>query len=181
MSICSEFRKNIVDFIENQVSDQQGKRFREHLHSCELCQNEYSKVVKLYKILNEDEVVLPEKEFFDNVKAKVRQRELVLPKYSFKKLAKVFVPVCVAAIILLVLLNRPRETIEMSISTATLLEDKEIAQLSLSGVITDELINELSTAEEYLPFEVDETIDELSEEERNELIENLYKKYGNNI
>jgi len=111
----------------------------------------------------------------------VRQRELVLPRYPFKKIAKIFVPICVAAVILLVLLSRPHETIEMTIPTETLLEDKEIARLSLSGVVNDELIDELSTAEEYLSFELDETIDGLSDEERNELIENLYEKYGNDL
>ncbi len=178
MRICVEFKRRIVDFVENQLTEQESTRFNEHLLSCKQCQAEYSKVKKLYEILKKDEVVLPEKEFFDNLRLAVRQKWLSRRRFAMRSFLRIFVPACAAAAVLL-LLYRPNRTVEVAIPTSSLLDDEEIARLSLDSVIDEKLIQELSMVEEYLSFEIDEAIGELSADERTEFIENLYRKYGN--
>ena len=48
----------------------------------------------------------------------------------------------------------------------------------MKGVINEELVSELSVVEQYLSFDVDETIDKLTKEEQAEFIKNLYEKYN---
>ena len=91
---------------------------------------------------------------------------------------RIFVPIFAAAIILLIL-SRPETTVEIAVPTSALIADREIASLSLSGVIDEELIEQMSIVDNYLSFEMDETIDELTSEEQAVLVEQLYEKYGN--
>ncbi len=177
MKNCQAFKRKIVDYIEDQLTEYEHEEFKEHLQRCKQCQTEYSKVKKLYEVLDNDTVILPEQAFFDSLKIKLRQKNWVPRKSYIKRIIKILVPVFAAAIIVL-LLNQPDKTVEMRVSVSVLLEDEEIAVLGLSGVINEELIDELSVVEEYLSFEVDVTIDELSEEEQAEFIKNLYEKYN---
>lgn len=177
MNICTEFNKKINDYIENQLTEYEHKKFKEHLQRCKQCQVEYSKVKRLYEILDKDAVILPEQEFFENLKIRVRQKTWVPRKSYIKRILKILVPVF-AAVIIFVLLNKPDKTVEMRVSIAALLEDKEIASLGLKGVINEELVSELSVVEQYLSFDVDETIDKLTKEEQAEFIKNLYEKYN---
>lgn len=180
MNTCAEFQRKIIDYVEKQLTEQEYKRFYEHLQHCKQCQGEYIAVEKLYEILDTDEVILPEKKFFVNLRSHVKQDKLRIRWFTVPKIIKIFVPVF-AAVAILLLLDRPDKTVEITIPTSALLEDEEIAHLGLSGVIDDELIHELSIVERYLPFEIDETIDELTEKEQSILIKNLSKKYGNGI
>lgn len=181
MNICAEFKRKIIDYIENQLIEHEHKKFKEHLQYCEQCQSEYSRVKRLYEVLDKDEVILPENEFFENLRTKVRQKKIVLRRFNTQKIMRIFVPVLAAAAAILLLLNRPSRTVEITVPMAALLDDKEIASLGLGGVINEELINDLLVVEEYISSETDETIDELTEEEQVEFIESLYKKYGINI
>jgi hypothetical protein len=181
MNICSEFNKKIIDYLEHQLSDEDEKVFSEHLKHCEQCQKDYAKLKNLYALLDKDEVILPEQEFFENLKIKIRQKTLIIKKSSIWKIAKILVPVAVAAVLLLIL-YRPNGTVEIAVPTSILLEDKEIASLGLEGVVDDQLIQDLEIVEEYLlSYDVDKLIEELSEAERSQLIGALYKKYETNI
>jgi len=176
MKICKDFKNKIVDFIENQLVDEEYKKFEVHLRQCDKCQREYLALKNLYKVLDRDEVILPENEFFDNLKAKVRQKEIILHRpYVFKTL-RVLVPIFAVAIILL-FLQEPQKTTEVIIPVANLLDDQEVASYALSRVIDDNLISELSIVEDYFPMELDEIIDELNEAEIKELIRILNEKY----
>lgn len=96
----------------------------------------------------------------------------------FQKLLRIFVPIFAAAIILLIL-SRPERTVEIAVPTSALIADRELASLSLSGVIDEELIEQMSIVDNYLPLQIDETIDDLTSEEQAVLVEQLYEKYGN--
>jgi len=180
MNTCEEFKNKLIDYFENQLSEQEYKKYREHLRYCRQCQKEYGAVKKLYEILDTDEVVLPEETFFDDLRLRVRREKMRFRSSILQNIIKIFVPIFAAAAILLIL-SRPETTVEIAVPTSALIEDEEIASLSLSGVIDEELIKEMSIIESYLPFEIDETIDGLTNEERAELIKQLYKKCGNGI
>jgi len=178
MNICEEFKNRLIDYVENHLSEQEYKRYYEHLRCCRQCQKEYGEVKKLYKILDTDEVVLPEEAFFDDLRSRVRREKMRFRSSFLQKLMRIFVPIFAAAIILLIL-SRPETTVEIAVPTSALIADREIASLSLSGVIDEELIEQMSIVDNYLSFEMDETIDELTSEEQAVLVEQLYEKYGN--
>lgn len=180
MSTCNDFKKHLIDLVEQKLSARDRKRFEEHRAHCASCQKEYHEVKRLYELLDADEVVLPESEFFDRVRRQVREAELPLRGRIVRKIAQVLVPVAlVVAIILLV--SRPEQTVEISVPTAALLEDREIAQLSLDGVVTEQLLNELSNVEEKLSPGLDEMLDDLTEQEKNQFVDELVALYGNGL
>jgi len=177
MSTCTEFKRKILDFIEGHLEEDERTIFEKHLRHCNQCHREYTSVKKLYETLSQDEVVLPSQQFFDNLKIKIKQKKIVARAFAIKRFIRILVPACAAAVIVLLLLNRPAPTVEFAIPTSTLLEDKEIAGLSLGAIVDDELIHDMSIIEEYLAPGFEETIDELTEEEQSEFIEMLYEKY----
>jgi H+/Cl- antiporter ClcA len=96
-----------------------------------------------------------------------------------KHLVRVFVPVCAAAAIIIFLFSRRQSpSFEVSVPVSVLMEDQDIAHLGLLGVIDGALANEMLEAVDHLPFILDETLDELTAEEKSMLIERMRKKYG---
>jgi hypothetical protein len=180
MNICEEFRDKVIDFVENQLSEQECRKYYEHMQHCRQCQREYTAGKRLFEMLDADEVVLPEEIFFDELRQRVRKEKLRLRPFSLKNIIRVLIPVCAAAAILLIL-NRPSTTVEITVPTSALLKDEDVASLTLARVIDEELINEMSAVENYWSLDIDETIEGMTEEERTELIENLHEKYGNGI
>lgn len=177
MNICKRFQKKIVDFIEGHIPEPERTLFDEHLKQCSRCRQEYVAMKRLYEMLNTDEVVLPERQFFDDIRVTMRQREIV-PRWSLvRKFLRILVPVCVAAVLFVIFFPRPTETVEIAIPTSTLLEDKDIANISLEGVIDDDFINDMSVLEDYFMFEVDESIDELTTEEQTTFVRLVSTQY----
>ncbi len=178
MKTCEEFKKRLIDYVEHQLTEQDYTRYYEHLRNCRHCQKEYGVVSRLYKILDTDEVVLPDEAFFNDVRFNVHREKMSFRPSILKNVVKILVPLFAAVTILLVL-NRPDKTVDIAVPTSALLADEVVASLSLSGVIDQKLIEEMSVVENYLPFEINETIDGLTKEEHATLLEQLSKKYGN--
>lgn len=178
MNTCKEFKQHLIDLVEQKLSARDRERLEEHRAHCASCQEEYHKLKRLYELLDTDEVILPENEFFDRVRRQVHVRELPLRGHIVRKIAQVLVPAAlVVAIVLLV--SRPEKTVEISVPTAALLEDRDVAQLSLEGVVTEQLLNELSIVEEDLSPGLDEMLDELTEQEKDQFVDELVALYGN--
>lgn len=177
MRICKEFKRKILDFIEHHMDENEYKKFEEHLNQCSLCQKEHASLMNLYGVLEKDEVILPENEFFENLKVRVRQKDITPQRSYIWKISRVLAPVVVATAIVL-MLYRPEKTMEISIPLANLLADKEFASYALDKIIDDTLINELTEVEDHFLLNVDEALDELSDDEKQKFIKGLYKKYG---
>lgn len=178
MNVCEEFKDKVIDLVENQLSGQKCKKYYEHMQHCSQCQREYTAVKNLFEMLDKEKIILPEESFFDELRLKVRKEKLHFHPFALKNIIKVLIPICAAAAILLIF-SRPSTTVEITVPTSALLEDEDVASLSLARVIDEELINEMSAVENDWSFDIDETIEGMTEEERTELIENLYEKYGN--
>ena len=177
MKECKEFGARILDFAEGQMSLEEKRKFQDHLKQCAFCQQEYETTSKLINILDQDKVVMPEGEFFENLRTKVRQRVIFTKTSYFPKLVRVLVPVLVAALVL-VILYKPQKTIEMSIPVANLLEDEEIASYALSKIVDQEFVNDWNEVEKNFSLEIEEELKALTEQERIEFIKWLFKKYG---
>ena len=76
-----KFEDKVIDYLEGQLLPQDLYNFEKHLPSCELCQNEIVDLKNLYKVLENDEIPIPEPEFFDNLKIKIRQRKITCKKH----------------------------------------------------------------------------------------------------
>jgi len=179
MNTCLKFEKKILDFIENQLTEQEFLKFNEHLRHCPHCQREYASVKRLYKIFAKDEVILPEPDFFDNLKIKIRQKILLPRGLPIWRIIKVFLPIFATAAILLILL-RPTNNVEITVSVSNLLEDSEFANIVLGGVIDDRLIDDLLIIEDYFSQNLNEIVSELSDNQQDKFIEKLCRKYGVN-
>ena len=169
MRVCQKFKHKVIDYLEHAMSQEEHRRFSEHLNSCKHCQEEYIRVKKLYELLDTDMIPMPEQAFFDRLKTSIRQREIRLRKFSVPKLVKVLIPAFAVTILALYIL-RPEKTVEISIPTAFLLEDETIAEISIGGIVDNKLLNDLKIVEDYLPRDIDGMIAEFSDKEKSEFI-----------
>jgi predicted anti-sigma-YlaC factor YlaD len=177
MDMCKKCKEKLLDYLEHQLSDIEHREIEEHLQQCSSCQKEYHSLTKLYGILDRDEVILPEAQFFDDLKLRLRQKDITPHRSPVWKIARVLVPVAVAAVILL-LVYWPSPTTEISVPVADLLEDRNVAQYALSRIVDDELVHELTEVEDQFLFDIDEVLDEFTDEQKEQFIKILYEKYG---
>jgi len=171
----------IIDYIEGLLSDKDRLDFENHLKFCNYCQKEIEEYKKLYDIFKYDEVPAPEQEFFEKLKIKGHQREIVYKRYPVWKTLGILSPAAMAALIIFVLLKPSRQTIEISIPVSNLLESKDISYLLLDRVVDEKLSKQFTALEEYFQPDVEESINELAREEKEEFIKKVHSKYGLNI
>jgi hypothetical protein len=180
MNICEDFRLKIIEYVEETLDPVEEKRLSEHVRTCPACQAELNRYVHLFELLDKDEVEMPDYTFFDAVKQRARQIEL-MPARRFTRWLKVLVPICAAVVIIVILLGRGEKSIEMSVPISTLLEDEEIAHIGLTSIINDKLVDELVAIEDYLLSEADLALEELTDEEEEYLLQILHDKYGDEL
>lgn len=182
MNICNDFKNRVIDFLEHRLSRDEEIKYEKHMQNCARCRREFAQVKKVQSLLDTDHVPLPPDEEFERILSRVRQQPLRLRSPFMKYLVRVFVPVCAAAAIIIFLFSRRQSpSIEIPVPVSVLLEDEDIAHLGLLGVIDGAFANELLEAGDHLPFILDETLDELTVEEKRMLIERVRKKYGYEI
>lgn len=175
MKLCEEFKDRVIDYFEQAMSQKEKQIFSGHLKDCSSCQREYNKIKKLYDLLDDDKVSVPEHISFDQIKSNIRQQEIRLRRFKVPRFLKILVPVCALAIFVFYIL-RPEKTVDISIPASVLLEDEMIANLSLAGILNDDLIDDLILIEDNLPIDIDETIVELSDEEKSKFVDILNKE-----
>ncbi len=170
-------KKRILDYIENLMPQDERVLFEKHLNECEECRQELSGYKKLYELIDKDEISLPEKEFFERMKENIRREEIPLKKQLWKfpgVLAPVF-----GVIIFLILFNFKKEqSIEIPVSVTNLIQDENLNSLLLEKVVDDELMRQFNIIEEYLGIESEQTLIEMTQDEKKEFIKILYNRYG---
>jgi hypothetical protein len=183
MTGCRRYRRDaIIEYLEGCLTDEVKRReFEEHLKTCRFCQKEYQGLQGLYRLLDKDGVRLPDPEIFERMKTRVRQEELILGRQPVFKALKILIPVCAAAVIVFVLFRQPARTMDVSVPISSLLEDRDVAAYALNNVVNDDLKRQFLEIEDGLPLEINDAIDELTDEERDEFIKMLYDKYGSDI
>jgi len=179
MKLCQRFKRKLIDYVEGNLTEEENRIFNEHLEFCGRCRAELKELKELYSVLEYDEVQLPENEFFEGLLDGLRRREIRLKpahRFSVSGVLRILASAA-AALVIIIFLNRNDNTVELTVPFSILLEDREIAELGLSGVVDDKLIDDMSKVEDYLSPELDEAVEELTEVERAEFIKNLYEKY----
>ena len=143
MKKCEEFVKHMVDCLEKQISPEDRTRLLAHVEECAGCKEEYRRLEKLYGIMEEDDVPLPPRECFETIKVALRKQRLHPKHFSLKGVWKVLIPTFAAAAILVVVLRPPSKTIDYSITVDKLIEDEEIAEVAIDGIIDKDIAREI--------------------------------------
>jgi hypothetical protein len=177
MKICEEFTKYMVDCLEKQLSPEDRARLLTHMEKCADCKKEYQRLENLYGIMDKDDVTLPPQEYFETIKAAVSKQGLRPKRLSLKGVLKVLIPTFAAAAILMVVLKPPSKTIDYSIPVDNLIQDEEIAEVAIEGIIDKELAREILAMEDYLLVDTDEVIEEFTADEKKEFVNSLYDRY----
>lgn len=175
MKDCKD-KERLIDFLEGTMSPEELTLFKKHLEECDLCRNESIELKKLYDLIDKDEVLLPEREFFEQLKENIRKKEIPLRKSIWKTfgiLAPAF-----GLIIFLILSNIKREEfVEVSIPTALLLQDENFNNLLLDRILNDELMDQFRIIEEYIQADAEQALMEMTLDERDEFINLIMSKY----
>jgi hypothetical protein len=168
----------MIDFLEQQLTSEVHNELLEHMKQCTACAREYRELQELHEIMGRDAVTLPSEQTFEGMKVAARQQALHQRRGVLKQLTRVLLPAfAVAAILLFVL--RPRvDTLEMSIPVANLLEDREVAEIAVAGIVNKDILDEIEGLEEQLFLSTEEAIEEMSKEEKREFVTALYQKYA---
>ncbi len=177
MITCGKTADLIVEYLEGALSESDKQDVLYHLSQCPRCGHEYEKHAKLYRIMREDDVVFPPDEVFDHIRENARQAASGPVRLTFRRALRFLVPAAAAAVMLVVVFWPRGRTVEFGVPVAALIEDVEIASLAVAAVIDEDMAHDLSTIEYYLLPETEQAIDELTADEKNELVDFLQKRY----
>lgn len=177
MKICEEFTKYMVDCLEKQLSPEDRVRLLTHIEQCADCKKEYQRLENLYGIMDKDDVTFPPQEYFETIKAVVGKQWLRPKRLSLKGILKILIPTFAAAAIIMVVLKPPSKTIEYSIPVDNLIQDEEIAEVAIDGIIDEEIAKEILAMEDYLLVDTDEAIEEFTADEKKEFVNSLHDRY----
>ena len=177
MKKCEEFMKHMVDCLERQISPEDHTRLLAHIEKCARCKKEYLRLEKLYRIMEKDDVTLPPREYFQTIKVAARERRVRPKRLSLKGVLKILIPTFAAAAILLLVLRPSGSTIDYIIPVDNLIEDEEIAEVAIDGIINEDVAREIIAMEDYLHVDTDELIEEFTADEKKEFVNSLHEKY----
>jgi hypothetical protein len=178
MKKCAHYTEQIIDLLENQLTNRARGELLGHIEHCAECAQEYKKLQKLNEVMNRDELTLPPEATFERIKLAARMQVAYPRRRFFRQLLKVSLPVFALTAMLLIFLRPRVETVEMSIPVANLLEDEEIAEFAIAGIVSTDILHEIDDLEEQFFIDTEEAIGEMSKEEKNELVRSLYRKYA---
>jgi hypothetical protein len=177
VSTCRKFRDQIVDCSEQQLNGDQQKQLLDHLSHCAECNMEFQKLQRLFDLLGNDALTLPPRESFEAMKIAARQQVPRYRPFTVKNLARVLIPVFAAAAIFFIVLRPKNDKIEISIPVVDLIEDGEIASMTIAGILDRDTFEGILAMEDHVLPDNEEAIDEMTRSEKNEFIISLHRKY----
>jgi predicted anti-sigma-YlaC factor YlaD len=177
VKFCGWIEKRVIDFLENGLSDVERKRLLSHIAQCPDCKREFQKYERLYRVMSEDEVVVPPAGAFEEIWDNIRQETTRSRRLALRRMSRILVTALAAAAILLVVLWPRNETVEFGVPVAKLMEDEDIASLAVAAIVDEEMADELAAIEYYLLPETEQAIEELTADEKNDFINSLHQRY----
>ena len=177
MKNCDDWQKMMVDLVEQELTPTQKRELVNHLGDCPVCAGEYDRLKKLYKLMDQDRIELPPREFFESMRSTVKQEAAFPRRFPLKEIARILVPAFAAAAVLVLILKPANKVVEWSIPVSSLIEDEDVAYLAMQGIVTEDIAEDLISLEEELSFDAEEEIEGLTNQEKKELIDVLNKEY----
>ncbi|KPL12955.1 hypothetical protein AMJ74_05900 [candidate division WOR_3 bacterium SM1_77] len=178
MKKCARYQQQMIDCIEDQLTKEAHDELLEHIERCAACAREYRQLRALYEVMDKDRVALPAGECFEKIKMASSQRVVLPKRITLKQLARILVPVLAVTVIFVMLFSRRNDVIEINIPVTNLIEDEEIAEIAFAGIVDEDIFDEIMDMEKYLTFDNDDEIEEMTIEEKNELIDSLCQRYA---
>jgi hypothetical protein len=131
-------------YLDNELDEQDHKRVQVHIASCPQCQQELASLKALDAHVRESEIEGPSREFMFRLNRNVMERVRKRRRASIFRFAPVFVPVAVAALILLVVVHAPQPERLISLDDQVVYTEKEYARTTETKDL-DLQLPELST------------------------------------
>ncbi len=178
MKVCDDFQELMVDSIEDGLTPAEQEKLFRHLKDCVDCGKEYERLKRLHGVMDSDEIELPSKDFFEGVKVRARQRMIYPKRFPLKKIAKILIPAFAVAAVFVVIIRPTNNDVELSIPVSILIEDEDVAYVAMQGIVTKDVAKELISIEDHLSFDAEEAIEQLTVDEKRELIDVLNQKYA---
>jgi hypothetical protein len=186
MKACN-YGKLIIDYMEDNLSQNQRRDFESHLAGCSICAAEVSKLRKLFGLLTEDPVITPEPMFWQEIEERVRseaveKKPIIIPRRGFAwwKLVPALVPAL--AVLGFFIFHRPEaKTVEIPIAVENVIRDANLDRLMLNRIVDEDLVKSMNQVEHFYETELNEVIVELDSTEKNELIQKISEQYVGKI
>jgi len=176
MKVCGWVEKHVIDYFDNGLNDADRKKLLSHVAQCPDCKREYQKYERLYRVMSEDEVVLPPVGAFDEIRENSRRETTGSRRLVLKRMSRILLPALAVAAILLVVLWPRNETVEFGVPVATLIEDEDIAFLAVAAIVDEDMMHEFAAIEYYLLLETEQAIEELTADEKSDFINSLHQR-----
>ncbi|HEX7321237.1 MAG TPA: zf-HC2 domain-containing protein [bacterium] len=180
MSRCG-FSRFVIDYADGVLDPGKRETFQRHLDACPSCQRECAEHRKVIEIMSLDEVPLPDSNYFEDLKVRVRQTPEKKKPLRWWVFPAALVPAAAAAVFVFVLIGemgKARDTVEISVDMSGFMHDADVSRLVLSKIVDNDLTAQFEELEDYVTTDIDENIGEMSETERSELVKKLNEKYG---
>uniref|UniRef100_A0A7V3VUU4 Zinc-finger domain-containing protein n=1 Tax=candidate division WOR-3 bacterium TaxID=2052148 RepID=A0A7V3VUU4_UNCW3 len=175
MNECKN-KDKVIKYVEMLMDEQEKNIFERHLDECETCRQELIAIKKFYEVMGKDEVPLPESIFFEKLRDRIRDQNIEF-KTPFWKITSILAPV-LGIVILFILFNiRKEQFVEIPVSVSNLSTDNYLNDLLLDRIIDDELVNKLTKLDHYFEYDTEQSLTELTQLEKEDLIKTIFKKY----
>ncbi len=178
MKTC-HFREKIIDYLEGCLSEKDRVLFEEHIKTCSVCQRDLLELKNLYQVLNSaDAVVTPESVFFDSLRERIHKQEIALKRPKWKYLG-ILAPIFGMLILVLFLqFDKRNRSFEITISTLSIMQDRDFNALLLERLIDSELAGKFGVLEEYFYKDIGQGLEDLGINEIEDLLRIVNERYG---
>lgn len=174
-----KYRDKVINYIDGQLNYQEAYDFESHLKTCGSCQKEIIEFKRVYEILDNDEVPVPEQGFFDKLRIRIRMKEIILKPSPVWQITRIAAPVLAVLVVVFLIFNKPRGTIEITVPISSLLQNEDFNNLLLDRIIDDKVVTHFTTLEDYFTPNIEEYLNEFSEDEKVEFIKIITEKFRN--
>ncbi|MGB9719984.1 MAG: hypothetical protein ACPL28_00685 [bacterium] len=171
------FKDKVIDYFEGLMDNQGRTIFGNHLRDCVTCQEELSAIQKIYKIIDKDEIPIPEKEFFERLKDDIRRKEISFRRPLWKILG-ILAPVLGILVFILFINFRKEQSVEIAIPISYFSQDEYLNKLLLEKIVDSGIVNQFAVLDQYFVVDIDDGIRELTTDERQKLLKLIGEKYG---
>lgn len=102
---CDLPRELLSGYLDGELDSERKKQVEKHLKGCERCRHELAELRQLDQQVRTVEIEEPSREFIFSVNRRIMEKVKSKPRFSMFRLSPILVPVAVAALVLIVLIN----------------------------------------------------------------------------
>ncbi len=122
---CSLPIELLSGYLDGELNKKQEAELKKHLKKCQRCRNELEELRQLDQYVKTLEIEEPSREFFFALNRRVMQKIKKKSKFFFFRFSQILVPVAVAALVLIVLVNIHQPTRLVSLNDRILYAEIE--------------------------------------------------------